>query len=64
MCPYYWLWPCSCGIVLLQYPLDNYLTAREFRASFAVWTEEQAEIQAFQSEALQIKSEYRLRIEG
>jgi len=50
--------------VLLQFPLDSYSTAREFRASFAVRTEEQTDIQAFESVALQIKSEYGLRIEG
>ena len=50
--------------VLLQFPLGSYSTSREFCASFAVRTEEQADVQAFQSEALQIKSEYGLRING
>ncbi|WAQ94140.1 ITA9-like protein [Mya arenaria] len=50
--------------VLLQFPLDMYVTKREFRATFTVRTEEQTTVEATETLVLPIKSEYGIRIEG
>ncbi|KAH3720452.1 hypothetical protein DPMN_063351, partial [Dreissena polymorpha] len=48
---------------LIQFPLDD-VTLREFRATFAVRTEEHTTAQATATLRLAVKSEYGLRIDG